>query len=134
MRNGKKRNIKKVSQSSNLDICKNIIREFESTNTRIKYKSDLEVFIQESKLEDFLGSDNETIFVSTMHKAKGREFDNLFIMLDRFDVSQDEKRLRIVAMTRAKQNLTIHTNGNYLDNIQAEGLVSIVDEKELPST
>ena len=78
---------RKYSKSSNLDICKNIIREFESTNTRIKYKSDLEVFIQESKLEDFLGSDNETIFVSTMHKAKGREFDNLFIILDRFECS-----------------------------------------------
>jgi len=117
------------SKSSNLDICRNIIREFESTNTRIKYKSDLEVFILESKLEDFLGSDNETIFVSTMHKAKGREFDNVFIILDRFDVAHDdEKRLLYVSMTRAKQNLTIHTNGNYLDNIQAENLRRIEDK------
>lgn len=119
---------RKYSQSSNFYICKNIIREFESTNTRIKYKSDLEVFIQESKLEDFLGSDNETIFVSTMHKAKGREFDNLFILLDKFDFTKDdEKRLLYVAMTRAKQNLTIHTNCNYLDIIQVEDLRRIED-------
>ena len=120
---------RKYSQSSNLYICKNIIREFESTNARIKYKSDLEVFIQESKLEDFLSSNNETIFVSTMHKAKGREFDNLFILLDKFDVAHDdEKRLLYVAMTRAKQNLTIHTNGNYLDSIKVEGLRRIEDK------
>jgi ATP-dependent DNA helicase RecQ len=119
---------RKYSRSSNLDICKNIIRAFESTNTRIKYKSDLEVFIQESKLEDFLSTDNETIFVSTMHKAKGREFDNLFIMLDKFDVTHDDqKRLLYVAMTRAKQNLIIHTNGNYLNNIQTENLQRIED-------
>ena len=120
---------RRYSKSSNLDLCKSIIREFESANTRIKYKSDLEVFIQESKLEDFLGSDNETIFVSTMHKAKGREFDNLFIMLDKFDVTRDdEKRLLYVAMTRAKQNLTIHTNGNFLNNIQVEDLIRIEDK------
>jgi ATP-dependent DNA helicase RecQ len=120
---------RKYSKSSNLDICRNIIREFESANTRIKYKSDLEVFIQESKLEDFLGSDNDTILVSTMHKAKGREFDNLFIMLDKFDVTHDdEKRLLYVAMTRAKQNLTIHTNGSFLDNIQVEGLRMMEDK------
>jgi ATP-dependent DNA helicase RecQ len=120
---------RKYSKSLNLEICRNIIREFESTNTRIKYKSDLEVFIEESKLEDFLGSDDETIFVSTMHKAKGREFDNLFIMLDGYDAIQDdEKRLLYVAMTRAKQNLTIHTNGNFLDNIQAEDLIRIEDK------
>jgi ATP-dependent DNA helicase RecQ len=125
----KKEISRKYSHSSNLEICKNIIREFESSNTRIKYKSDLEVFIQESKLEDFLGSDNDTIFVSTMHKAKGREFDNVFIMLDRYDVTHDdEKRLLYVAMTRAKQNLTIHTNGNYLDHIQAEDLGRIEDK------
>jgi ATP-dependent DNA helicase RecQ len=120
---------RKYAKSSNLDICINIIREFESSNTRIKYKSDLEVFIKESKLEDFLGSDNETIFVSTMHKAKGREFDNVFIMLDRYDVAHDdEKRLLYVAMTRARQNLTIHTNGNYLDNIEVEDLIRIEDK------
>jgi len=121
--------LRKYSKSSNLDICKNIIKEFELANTRIKYKSDLEVFICESKFEDFLGQDNETIFVSTMHKAKGREFDNIFIMLDRFDVSQDdEKRLLYVAMTRAKQNLVIHYNGNFLSSIKTDGLSYVEDE------
>jgi len=67
------------------------------------------VFIRESKLEDFLGDDGETIFVSTIHKAKGKEFENVFIMLENCDLSSDEKKRPLyVAMTRAKQNLFIH--------------------------
>jgi ATP-dependent DNA helicase RecQ len=124
---------RKYSTSSNLELIKNIIREFELVYTRIKYKSDLEVFIQESKLEDFLKFNNETILVSTMHKAKGREFDNVFILLDRFDVSHDEeKRLLYVAMTRAKQNLTIHYNRSFLNFINVEDLTRVEDNTLYP--
>ncbi|MBN1185875.1 MAG: RecQ family ATP-dependent DNA helicase [Bacteroidales bacterium] len=121
---------KRFINSSKLNICKNIISDFESTNTRIKYFSDLEVFIRESKLEDFIGEDGETIFVSTIHKAKGKEFDNVFIMLENCDLSSDEKKRPLyVAITRAKQNLFIHHNSNFFDNFQVEGLVSIVESK-----
>jgi len=121
---------RKFVNSSKLEICRNIIRDYESTNTRIKYYSDLEAFIRESKLEDFLGEDGESIFVSTIHKAKGKEFDNVFIMLENCDLSNDEKKRQLyVAMTRAKQNLFIHHNSNFFENFKAEGLVSIVDEK-----
>jgi ATP-dependent DNA helicase RecQ len=86
----------------------------------------LEVFIRESKLEDFYNENGETVFVSTIHKAKGKEFDNVFIMLDNFNPATDEaKRKLYVAMTRAKRNLTIHLNGNYLDNTNAENLERI---------
>ena len=99
--------------SLNYNLCENIIRDFEQTNTRYKYISDLEVFIRESKLEDFYDESLETIFVSTIHKAKGREFDNVYLMLDRFSCMTDEsRRLLYVAITRTKQNLTIHYNGN----------------------
>ena len=70
-----------------------------------------------------------TIFVSTIHKAKGKEFDNAFIILENFNPATDEaKRQLYVAMTRAKYNLTIHLNGNYLDNLSAENLEKIEDE------
>ena len=109
---------RKFGNSSKLEICRNIIRDFESTNTRIRYFSDLEVFIRESKLEDFLGQDGETIFVSTIHKAKGKEFDNVFIMLENCDLSTDEKKRPLyVAMTRARQNLFIHHNSTFFDNL-----------------
>ncbi|HLP73524.1 MAG TPA: UvrD-helicase domain-containing protein, partial [Bacteroidales bacterium] len=121
--------LRKFAGSSKIEICKNIIRDFESTNTRIKYFSDLEVFIHESRLEDFLREDGETIFVSTIHKAKGKEFDNVFFMLENCDLSKDDKKRELyVAMTRAKNNLSIHYNGSIFDNFQAENLTSIVDE------
>ncbi|WP_207425076.1 RecQ family ATP-dependent DNA helicase [Pedobacter sp. SYSU D00535] len=114
--------------SSNLEICKNIIKDFEATNPKKKYKTDLEVFIQESKLEDFFNEHGETIFVSTIHKAKGKEFDHVFMLLENFDIVTDAaKRQLYVGMTRAKQNLSIHLNGNYLDTLSAENLERVSD-------
>ncbi len=102
--------------SSNFEICKNIIQDFEATNTKKKYKSDLYAFIRESKLEDFFNKDGETIFVSTIHKAKGREFNNVFLLLEDFiPTTDEEKRQLYVAMTRAKNNLTIHHNTDVFD-------------------
>jgi ATP-dependent DNA helicase RecQ len=121
---------KKFGKSSKIEICNNIIRDFESTNTRIKYYSDLEVFISESKLEDFLGEEGETIFVSTIRKAKGKEFDNVFIMIENFDLSNDDKKRQLyVAMTRAKKNLFIHHNSNFFNSFEADNMVSLVDAK-----
>ena len=122
--------LKKFKLSSKFEICNNIIRDFEETNPKKKYKSDLEVFIKESKLEDFYSENGEMIFVSTIHKAKGKEFDNVFLLLENFDVHTDERKRQLyVAMTRARQNLNIHLNGNYLDNIQTAGLVRIENIK-----
>ncbi|SHN50613.1 RecQ family ATP-dependent DNA helicase [Desulfitobacterium chlororespirans] len=130
--NSAKRKLKeRFACSLNYELCVNLIREFEVVHPKLKYKSDLEIFIRESKLEDFLGGDSETIFVSTIHKAKGREFDNVFLMLENFSLGTEEAvRQLYVAMTRAKRNLTIHYNGNYLDRITAEGLEQVKDSEE----
>lgn len=133
--NAKRELLTKYSRSTKLEICNNIIKDFEATNPKNKYKTDLEVFIRESKLEDFFINENrETIFVSTIHKAKGKEFDNIFLMLENINPSTDElNRQLYVAMTRAKQNLTIHLNSDYLDNLTAENLERIDDrENYLP--
>ena len=116
--------------SSKLEICKNILKDFELTNPKKKYKSDFEGFIRESKLEDFIKGNGETILVSTIHKAKGKEFDNVILMLDNINPDTDEvRRLLYVAMTRARQCLTIHLNRNYLDDLKAENLVRIEDRE-----
>jgi len=121
--NAKRKLIDRFKGSSKFEICNNLIKDFEATNTRRKYKSDFEVFIRESKLEDFMSENGETIFVSTIHKAKGKEFDNVFLLLENFDVSDNEKKRQLyVAMTRAKQKLIIHLNGNYLDKFKTEAL------------
>jgi len=128
--NAKNEMRKKFQHSSKLEVCNNLIKQFEDSNSRKKYKSDLEVFVRESKLEDFYNETGETIFVSTIHKAKGKEFENVFIMLENFNPATDEaKRQLYVAMTRAKRNLTIHLNGNYLDNITAENLEKVEDRE-----
>lgn len=121
--NAKRQVFDRFQRSSQLEICANLIRDFEATNPKRKYKSDLDVFIRESKLEDFFSRDGETIFVSTIHKAKGKEFDNVFLMLASFNPGTDEaKRQLYVAMTRAKENLTIHLNTDFLDNISVANL------------
>jgi len=134
--NVKRELINAFRNSSKLEVCTNIIKDFEATNPKKKYKSDFEVFIRESKLEDFFNENGETIFVSTIHKAKGKEFDNVFLMLKNFNPVKDEaKRQLYVAMTRAKQNLTVHLNSNFLDNITTENLERIEDnEIHLPPT
>ncbi len=122
-----KQEVKNKFHSSNkLEICINIIKEFEAINTKRKYKSDLDAFIRESKLEDFFNTNGETVFVSTIHKSKGREFDNVFMLLENFSLSTDEaKRQLYVAMTRAKNNLTIHTDAPFLDHFFIENLIRI---------
>lgn len=126
----------KFQKSNKLEICNNIIRDFEQTNPKNKYKSDMDTFIRESKLEDFYNDGSETILVSTIHKAKGKEFDNVFMLLNGLHPDTDEaKRLLYVAMTRAKQNLTIHLNTKFLDYIRpVQNMFSLIDnnEYELP--
>ena len=122
--------INKFRNSTKLEVCLNIIKDFEAANPKKKYKSDLEIFIRESKLEDFFNEHGETIFVSTIHKAKGKEFDNVFLMLENFNSATDEaKRQLYVAMTRAKRNLTVHLNSSFLDNISVENLERIEDSE-----
>ena len=120
-KSAKKKLWDKYKESEKIDICINLIKDFELSNPKRKYRSDFEIFIRESKLEDFINADVETVLVSTIHKAKGKEFDNVILMLDGFNPDNDErKRVLYVAMTRAKNNLSIHLNGSYLDDISSE--------------
>jgi ATP-dependent DNA helicase RecQ len=117
--------------SAKLDICMNMIKGFEAASPQKKYRSDLEVFIRESRLEDFSDAPGDAVLVSTMHKAKGREFDHVFILLDNFDLSTDEKkRLLYVAMTRAKQHLTIHLNAPFFDDLPVQGMARIDNHEQ----
>ena len=124
----------RYKQSTRIDIVINLIKEFEFSNPKKKYQSDLKVFVRESKLEDFLDVEGETIFVSTIHKAKGKEFDNVFLLLDNFNPNSNEKKRQLyVAMTRAKQSISIHTNGSYFDNISVTDIQFKSDTKDYES-
>ncbi|NPA38056.1 MAG: RecQ family ATP-dependent DNA helicase, partial [Chlorobi bacterium] len=94
---------KKFSRSSKLEASINLIKDFELSNPKKKYKSDFEVFIHESRLEDFISGGIDTIIVSTIHKSKGKEFDNVYLMLNKFQINDESKKRELyVAMTRAK--------------------------------
>ncbi|MDF1561102.1 MAG: RecQ family ATP-dependent DNA helicase [Bacteroidales bacterium] len=128
--NAKRALAERCRRSTKYELCRNLIRDFETANPKMKYKSDLEIFIRESKLEDFYGENGETILVSTIHKAKGKEFDNVFLMLEDFNPATDEaKRLLYVAMTRAKRNLTIHLNSDLLDTLSAGNMEKVLNRE-----
>jgi ATP-dependent DNA helicase RecQ len=126
--NAKRKFAKEHVQSPNYELCVSLLKDFQETHPKVKYKSDFEVYIRESGMEDFTYGNTETINVSTIHKAKGKEFDNVYLLLDNFDAKSDDKKRELyVAMTRAKQNLIIHTNRNYFNNIKVEELQYIHD-------
>ena len=84
--------------------------DFEAIH-RVYYRSDLQEFIFESNIEDFIASDDKSVFVSTIHKAKGREFDTVYLMSAVPDGRQvEDMRAYYVGLTRAKRNLYLITN------------------------
>ena len=108
----------KFVKSERLLDCITALNEFENTNNRSKYVSDLLLFLRESRLDSFIKTSGGEVFVSTIHGAKGREFDNVYIALSNYGILKNEDRRTIyVALTRAKNNLFIHYNGDVLDNI-----------------
>ena len=101
-----------------LPILKNCLSVFESEYPT-KYVSDLENFITESRIEDFSegiaagqkdsAGSSQNIIVSTIHKSKGHEYDNVYISLkDMRQLTDNERRAVYVALTRAKKNLSVH--------------------------
>ena len=113
--------------SSNLALCLAVLEAFALANRR-KYRSDLEVFLHESGIEDFFRNDNCDVVVSTMHKSKGREFDEVVMMLDHVSSDMDErKRLLYVGMTRARKDLYIYYNNKDFDRFITGSVRARVD-------
>lgn len=99
--------------SSKIALVLQAIIQFRKTYPKRMYKTDWRSFLAESKLEEFYTTEISTIFVSTIHKAKGKEFDNVFLLLNHHkSLTEEDKRLLYVAITRAKNHLHIHTNNN----------------------
>lgn len=104
------------AKSNSLNYVKRCIELFEQIN-KIKYYSDFREFIYESSVEDFCDISDADVVVSTIHKAKGREFDDVYMLLSDY-YSKDDNLIRrfYVGMTRAKNRLFIHTNGKLFNN------------------
>ncbi len=119
--------------SKNLDLMQRIMQSYESVNLK-KFKSTWITFLKEIRIEDFYHPEKETILVSTMHKSKGKEFDNVFILLKNYPIqSEERKRVLYVAMTRAKENLYIHTNNITFPTAGIAALSFQEDQQVYPS-
>lgn len=106
----KQRTLETYASSTCLNVIKHFFADFEATR-QVYYRSDLREFIFESNIEDFIAADDQSVFVSTIHKAKGREFDNVYLLSpvpDGRDIN--DMRAYYVGLTRAKRNLYLVTN------------------------
>jgi ATP-dependent DNA helicase RecQ len=107
-------------KSKSLTYVKRCIELFEQTY-KVKYHSDFKEFVFESSVEDFCDISGTDVVVSTIHKAKGREFDNVYMLIsDNYSKDDHLMRRYYVGMTRAKNQLFIHTNGNCFNHISAD--------------
>ena len=106
----KQRTLDTYATSTCLSVMKHFFADFEETH-QFYYRSDLCEYIFESDIEDFIAADDNSVFVSTIHKAKGREFDTVYLMSivpDGRDIG--DMRTYYVGLTRAKRNLFLVTN------------------------
>lgn len=107
--------------SQSLVYLKRCLEIFEETN-KVKYFSDLKEFVYESSVEDFCDMSGADVVVSTIHKAKGREFDDVYMLVsDGYCKDDHLMRRYYVGITRAKKRLFIHTNGRCFNGLDGAG-------------
>ncbi len=106
----KRLTLETYASSTLTSIMKHFFADFEAIH-RTYYHSDLREYIFESDIEDFIAADEQSVFVSTIHKAKGREFDTVYLLSPVPD-SRDASDMRAyyVGLTRARKNLYLVTN------------------------
>ena len=81
-------------------------------NHKELFLSDLNNLLFETKYGDIF--DDKSYVVSTFHKAKGKEFDNVYILYNDNEITNDETRREFyVGVTRAKSFLSIHSKMDF---------------------
>lgn len=106
---------KVYGNSASLCYLKECVKLFEETN-KAKYLSDFKEYVFESSAEDFCDLQNADVVVSTIHKSKGMEFDDVYMLISEPRQLTDEVLRRYyVGITRAKKRLFIHTNCSLFD-------------------
>lgn len=123
---------KKYANSESLPYIKRCLEQFETTfNT--KYYTDFKEFIFESSVEDFCDISDAEVVVSTIHKSKGREFDDVYMMVTgNYERKDEQLRCFYVGITRAKQRLFIHTDCSLFDNIAIDNLYNDPQQYYMP--
>ena len=113
-----------------LSYVKRCFELFERTNQK-KYIGDFKSFVFESSAEDFCDVTGADVVVSTIHKAKGKEFDDVYMLIsDSYSMDDSLMRRYYVGITRAKKRLFIHTNGHFFEKLPVDKYV--VDQRQYP--
>jgi ATP-dependent DNA helicase RecQ len=121
----------KTQKSKHKDLVIKVLYQFMSLNDR-PFITDFVEFINESKYEDFI--EQNVVYVSTLHKAKGKEFDKVIIYYNKQGyLKEDELRLLYVGITRAKTSLSIHATHNIFSSYPGVDIIedrAVYDEPE----
>ena len=118
--------------SESLHYLKRCIELFEETNKK-KYLTDFKEFVFESSVEDFCNLSGADVVVSTIHKAKGREFDDVYMLLSEpLHLTDEVLRRYYVGMTRARRRLFIHTCSALFDRLPADHRMVDQHHYEMP--
>lgn len=123
----KRKTFDTYATSACLHYLKRCIELFEQTN-KARYLTDFKEFVFESTTEDFCDVSDADVVVSTIHKAKGREYDDVYMLVSAPKHLNDEvRRCYYVGITRAKQRLFIYTDSTIFGNMPAD--YHIVDQQ-----
>lgn len=126
----KQKTLAKYEKSQSVPYLKRCFELFEQTNEK-KYIGDFTTFVFESSVEDFCDTSDAEIVVSTIHKAKGKEYDDVYMLIaDGYMRDDNLLRRYYVGMTRAKNRLFIHTNTNCFEGLKVDQYM--VDLRQYP--
>lgn len=129
----KVKTFKTYNTSESLPYLQRCIELFEQTN-KTKYLTDFKEFVFESSVEDFCDLSGADVVVSTIHKSKGREYDDVYMLItEPRHITDDELRRYYVGMTRAKQRLFIHSNSMLFDKLPADQQIVDKHPYEMPN-
>ena len=114
------------ASSTCLPYLERCLKLFEQTS-REKFLTDFKEFVFESMTEDFCSTADADVVVSTIHKSKGHEYDDVYLLVTQPQhVTDLEMRRYYVGMTRAKCRLFIYTDSSLFDCLPAD--FHIVDQ------
>ena len=99
----------KYADSENIRKIRGLLEIFFSTHSRIFFQ-ELKEYFYDADPDEYI--EGKRIKISTVHKAKGREFGSVAILFgDRIQyVDEEKRRLLYVGLTRAKNNLLLFGN------------------------